>query len=596
MNLSFRHILIGLAFAIAAPSAIALDLPVKRINGKDYYYYTVQRNESLLSIAEKLGITRNDILRYNPAASDGVRNGTKLYLPVSEFAENDQSKSGLSESGETLRYKVQKGETLFGIAYHFSVTPEDIIKLNPEANSGIQAGDILLIPVKDADAAKAIAANLSSDESDTAPQKESEQNNATGTSEKQPSQSATVNVAATDKPTAPSNDVETAPVAIVENLDIEEVDDSATAAEKATVAVLMPLMLNDNTPDKQARTASDFIRGFMLGIKSMSETATPVDLRIYDTKDSADEIRNILANDELKDVDVVISPEEAGTLKLVLDATASADAYVMNLFSAQDTSYLVNPRAIQTYIPAQLMYEKAAQAVIDNYDDYTPVFLISKGGKSEKLPFTNYLREQFALSDIEPLEIAFDSMLTADDLVQLDRTGKYIFIPASGSLTEFNKFARALVNLREEYANPESITLFGYPDWTIFLGEAAERLHQLGAVIYSRFYADTSALGTRQFMTDFAESYGTKPMEQQVPSQAMLGYDSARFILSNLKANEGVFTPEDSEPFRGLQSTFMFAKADEEPGDDDVRTTGPVNQALYIIKFLPGEQVSVQVL
>ena len=55
MNLSLRHILIGLSIMAAVPSTIALDLPIKRINGKDYYYYQVKRNESLLSIAEDLG-------------------------------------------------------------------------------------------------------------------------------------------------------------------------------------------------------------------------------------------------------------------------------------------------------------------------------------------------------------------------------------------------------------------------------------------------------------------------------------------------------------------------------------------------------------
>ena len=111
----------------------------------------------------------------------------------------------------------------------------------------------------------------------------------------------------------------------------------------------------------------------------------------------------------------------------------------------------------------------------------------------------------------------------------------------------------------------------------------------------TRFYEDEYSPETRKFISDFTEAYGVKPIEQ-VPSQALLGYDSARYLLTNLKANKGVFTPEESAAFKGLQSTFMFVTADEEVANDDIRTTGPVNQALYIIKFLPGEQVSVQVL
>ncbi len=576
----------GLALAVAVPAASALDLPVKRINGKDYYYYMVQRNESLLSIAEKLGVTRDDILRNNPGASDGVRNGMRLYLPVEEFAETDKSKAGVSASGETLRYKVQKGETLFGIAYRFDITPDAIVALNPGANGGVSAGDILLIPAKGVDAEKLADNSIAQEVAPAAEVTEI----TTATTPVEESVPETTVVETTAEGAAEE------PVRASENIEIVEVVDDSTEVEKSTIAVLLPLMLEKGHQDKMARSASDFVRGFMLGINTMSENSVPVDLKVYDTNNSPEEIRAILGKPELQDVDVIISPEEAGAVKLVLDATTSSGAYVLNLFSAQDTSYLESPRAIQTYIPAALMYEKAAQALIDMYDDYTPVFLISKGGRSEKLPFTNYLREQFAASGVVPVELVFDSMLSSDDLQSLDREGKYVFIPASGSLTEFNKFSRALVNLRDEYADPTAIALFGYPDWTTFLGESAERLHQLGATIYSRFYCDETSLATHQFMTKFFEQYGVKPIEQQVPSQAMLGYDAARFLLTNLKANAGIFTPEDKEPFKGLQSTFMFVTADEEPGNDDVRTTGPVNQALYIIKFMPGEQVSVQVL
>lgn len=576
----------GLALAVAVPAASALDLPVKRINGKDYYYYMVQRNESLLSIAEKLGVTRDDILRNNPGASDGVRNGMRLYLPVEEFAETDKSKAGVSASGETLRYKVQKGETLFGIAYRFDITPDAIVALNPGANGGVSAGDILLIPAKGVDAEKLADNSIAQDVAPVAEVTEV----ATAATPVEESAPETAVVETTAEGAAEE------PVRASENIEIVEIVDDSTEVEKSTIAVLLPLMLEKGHQDKMARSASDFVRGFMLGINTMSENTAPVDLKVYDTNNSPEEIRAILGKPELQDVDVVISPEEAGAVKLVLDATTSSGAYVLNLFSAQDTSYLESPRAIQTYIPAALMYEKAAQALIDMYDDYTPVFLISKGGRSEKLPFTNYLREQFAASGVVPVELVFDSMLSSDDLQSLDREGKYVFIPASGSLTEFNKFSRALVNLRDEYADPTSIALFGYPDWTTFLGESAERLHQLGATIYSRFYCDETSLATHQFMTKFFEQYGVKPIEQQVPSQAMLGYDAARFLLTNLKANAGIFTPEDREPFKGLQSTFMLVTADEEPGNDDIRTTGPVNQALYIIKFMPGEQVSVQVL
>ena len=62
-------------------------------------------------------------------------------------------------------------------------------------------------------------------------------------------------------------------VAENENTEIIEVVEDTVQAEKANIAVLMPLMLNENNPDKHTRASNDFIRGFMLGMKSMSDQA-----------------------------------------------------------------------------------------------------------------------------------------------------------------------------------------------------------------------------------------------------------------------------------------------------------------------------------
>ncbi len=67
----------------------ALDLPIRTINGVRYYYYEVRKNETVYGVSQRLGISRADIVRHNPAAADGLRRGTTLYFPVAEYAGND---------------------------------------------------------------------------------------------------------------------------------------------------------------------------------------------------------------------------------------------------------------------------------------------------------------------------------------------------------------------------------------------------------------------------------------------------------------------------------------------------------------------------
>lgn len=596
MKFKLRHLALGVLLSSAFAVAVAVDLPVKRVNGHDYYYYEVKRGETLLQIAEKLGITRDNILRYNPSASDGLRAGTNLYLPVDKFSASADDNSAQPDAG-MLRYKVQKGETLYGIAYRFNVTPASLVALNPKADYGVKAGDILLVPGENVspEMLAEIRESMASDKASQA---------APATASEAPVEKGETTMA---EPSA----IPVEPTVAPANADIPAADDALynrrlkpveaptamipAPADTPNVALLAPLDIHGDTQGKHARNALDFVRGFLMGIDNMRDGALPVNVRIVDTRGSNATASAVLSASDLADLDLVIAPDEPSGLVTVLSDVKGRDCYVLNLFAAQDTSYLVNPQSVQTYIPSHLMYEKAGEALLDNYGDYTPVFLIARGGKSEKLPFTNYLRELFANGDIAYEEISFDGVLSSDQLSALSREGRYVFIPASGAHSEFTKFSRALLNFKGEFVNPDDVAVFGYPDWTAFIDESMENLHNLGAMVYTRFYKNADSVASQEFSDEFERLYATKPLER-LPSQAMLGYDAAGYILTNLANNSNVFNPEDGRPYSGIQSTFMFLPSDSEDMTDEVRTTGPVNQALYIVKYLPDNHVSVEVM
>lgn len=560
--------------ALAATGAQALDLPVKTINGRQYYYYAVRRGETLLEVARRLGVSRDDIVRYNTSAADALRQGTTLYLPVDEFSRVESPRAAAeapaAAAGRTTRpmaYRVERGETLFGVCHRFGVTTEAVVALNPSADQGIRAGQILTIPagarldgqVPVTPAPPVATADDADDELEPV------------------------------DPAAVSGERSLRPVAGPSVAVAPEAPEADTV--RASVAVMLPLMLGGDAQAKQARSATEFVKGFMLALDEGRTDAWPMDVRIYDTAGRPDTVAALLARPECADFSLIVSPDDAATFSAIVNAPDSpADAWLLNLMAVQDTSYMTDSRVMQYNVPHNVMYAEAAESLMSTFDGYTPVFLIAKGGKSEKLPLTDYLRSQYAELGIEPIDMVFEGMLSAQELESLSPEGRYVFIPASGSLTEFNKFARTLLTYKENAADPAQVALFGYPDWTTFRNDALENLHKLGAVIYSRFYADAGDERVKAFAAKFAETYGA-PMLELVPSQAMLGYDTACYIMANIKANRGDFYAEWSEPYRGLQSTFMFTDA-----ESDHELDGTANSAVYIITFLPGDEVSVQVL
>lgn len=575
-------------------AAQALDLPVKTINGRQYYYYAVRRGETLPEVARRLGVSRDDIVRYNTSAADALRQGTTLYLPVDEFSRVESprpaAEAPAAAAGRTTRpmaYRVERGETLFGVCHRFGVTTEAVVALNPSADQGIRAGQILTIPA---------GARLGGQLPAEAP------------AEAEAGAEQPAEAAATTEPAAAaaaSDDAEGGlvpvdPAAVSGERSLRPVagpgvavapDVPAADTVRASVALMLPLMLGGDAQAKQARSATEFVKGFMLALDEGRTEAWPMDVHVYDTAGRPDTVATLLSRPECADFSLIVSPDDGATFSAIVNAPDSpADAWLLNLMAVQDTSYVTDSRVMQYNVPHNVMYAEAAESLMSTFDGYTPVFLIAKGGKSEKLPLTDYLRSQYAELGIEPIDMVFEGMLSAQELESLSPEGRYVFIPASGSLTEFNKFARTLLTYKENAADPSQVALFGYPDWTTFRNDALENLHRLGAVIYSRFYADANDPRVKAFGEKFAETYGA-PMLELVPSQAMLGYDTGCYILANIKANGGDFDADWSEPYRGLQSTFMFTDA-----ESDHEIGGTANSAVYIITFLPGDEVSVQVL
>lgn len=583
MKMYIRHIAMALAIAASA-SSWALDLPVKTINGKSYYYYAVRRGDTILSVARSLGVTRDDIVKYNPSSADVLRQGTTLYLPVDEFRDvvSPSAAPAAPISGQATKpfpYKVQRGETLFGISHRFGITPDDIVAINPDANRGIKAGQTLMIPS---------GARL-----DTSVPVEPTEVRAVETAE-QPAPPAEVPADSpaeepvTVKPLPePPRELTPVPGPVMATVPDDSADEDTV---RPAVAILLPLSLQGDSQEKNARSATEFAKGFMLGLRSERDNAWPMDVYVYDNAESTDTIKTILGRPDSPDLSLLITSEAAPAVGAAISALGDRDTYVLNLMAVNDTTYLTDSRMMQYNVPHDIMYAKAGEALMMAFDGYTPVFLISKGGRSEKLPFTDYIRSEYASMGVLPLEIAFEGMLSSRELEELDPNGRYVFIPGSGSLTEFNKFARALITLREAAPDPSRIGVFGYPDWTIFRNDALESLHRLGAVIYSRFYADATSAEVKDFAAAFEAEYGA-PMLEQVPSQALLGYDTARYVMANIRAGHGNFDAGWDEPFTGLQSTFMFVDA-EGPRTID----GTANQAVYIIAFLPGDEVEITVL
>lgn len=560
--------LFAAAMLLASTAALfALDLPTRKVNGEDCYYYTVKNQETIYGVSTKLGISRAAILKYNPGAADGLREGMRLYFPVKDFG------SGYGNATSTVKHTVKKGETLFGIANKYNSSVDAILALNPSANSGVKEGQTLLIPGMSEDVVD-----------DTAAEPRQPVNTPAAEPEVihvgEAPEVDTLSIVKADS-VAPAEDEDASPFA------------PSSYVQRHTVAVMMPFMLDEEKVSKPANLATDFYKGLLVAADSLGASAPAVDILVYDTNNSTQRVRHYLDNEpRLRQADLIIAPDNAEHLALIADFGKRNNITVLNNFVVRDTTYVGNPMVLQTNIPSNNMYRLALDAFMSNLGTMTPVILDNLSGRHDKAPFIEMLKQRLDNEGIMPIVVEYDGNLHNETLVEQlgepNENSRFMFIPTSGNLGEFNKLAPGLEKYRQNaYLQGGEIRLFGFPEYTTFRGDALESLHKLDTTIYSRFFLDTTSSGYKNVNESFIRHFG-RGMADGVPAQGLLGFDTGNYIFNVLAGNPVNFRTGASESWNGVQNSFMFA--------DTENTEGKVNRSIYIIRYLPGDAIDSIVL
>lgn len=575
----FRSLLISMA-CLAAVSAAAMDLPVKSVNGKPYYYYVVKKGDTVYSLTSRLGITRKQLVESNPSAADILKTGDTLYFAVDKFGDGkpveiEPEENAAQQPTDIIIHKVKKGETLYGISRQYKVDTEAIVALNPSARLGVKTGATLRIPV---------ASKTEVEE----PQSEAQ------TVEEEP-----VRTVPDLKPTPTVQPVRQTPVEISESpaetsdeesvieTDDESADDEVVAdsvvRRQASIAVLLPFMLESETPGRQAELFTDFYKGLLIAADTLSNRGDSLKIYAFDTMGDMTRLKELLEDDAVKNASVIIAPDNGSQLAAIADAVRGSETKVINVFNVKDSLFVNHPEVIQTNTPHTVMYAKAVDAMQRIYPDCTPVVIRNKSGRTDKAEFIDYMLGVYRSKGVEPVEIEYDGALVASQLESLPNDGtKYVIVPSSGSLSEFNKFIHAIVTVKAS----RDIALFGYPDWTAFRNDAESLLHAADATVFSRFYYDADSFDTRSLNQAFMRWYGSEMMEV-VPNQGVLGYDIGNLLIRNLRVNDGLFNAADGN-YTGVQSSFDFG-CSSDSGDG-----GFYNNEIYILRFTPGRRVERQ--
>ena len=136
--------------------------------GQRFVKHRVAAGETLSAISRRYRVSLDQLTAANPQIKNGLGVGQIVFVPRPAAGKTTAAASGGSSPAPSTaavvvpaHYTVARGETLFGIARRFQLTPEELIKLNKLPGNGtVRVGQQLLLTATEAGtpAARTVAA------------------------------------------------------------------------------------------------------------------------------------------------------------------------------------------------------------------------------------------------------------------------------------------------------------------------------------------------------------------------------------------------------------------------------------------------------
>jgi LysM repeat protein len=493
---------------------------------RDYSFHTIQAKETLYSLSVKYNVPAAAIVEANPGLSVATFSiGKNIRIPRTVAAEKPVQQQEKQYVFKEIEYKVERRETLYRISRKFNVSTENLIARNPDLKNGVKAGMLLIIPVEEeVTVAKPSAAAQEKD----------------------------------------ANALLSAPAKL-------------NKPDTINLVLLLPFMIDEAMPSTNATRFIEYYEGMLLAIDSLRNKGVNIRLTLYDCGSGTRKLNEILKEEALRNAHLIIggAVDNEQIAPIAAFARKNGIRYVIP-FSSRNDDVLSNAYVFQVNTPHSYLYAKAAQAAYDMFFDYNIIF-VETNEQDKKMDFIHTFKLELSQRKVVFNDLVYKAETFNSDLETLIRRDKRnVIIPTSGSLEALNKIRSPLRTFVETH--PEVIlSLFGYPEWQTYVSECLEDFFILNTYIYTHFYADNMSPDIARFYTKYKIWY-SKNLGSTYPKYGILGFDTGMFFLDAIYHYglnfESVLNRIN---YKSLQTGFSFQRVNN--------WGGFINTNLFIVHY-----------
>ena len=575
--------------------------------------HEVKQGETLYGLAKSYGTTIDELIAVNPGSENGIKIGQKLMIPTSRTIERaavdadkqvhdafSQNSAPIAPLGSDPVYQIiNDGEDIYTIAKHYNTSIESILINNPglKPDEYVAGTKIKVVPntavpfiyervgrrnykyeVKRGETYASIATDNGISEAEL---------KAANPDLKKVKKDKTIIL---PKPYTEqvTGDMATIPVEelrayyqpriqdLYENLVAKRLEN------EVNIALVLPFQLHKSAPPKQAYLYTDYYKGFLLAMDSVSRiTNRHINIKVYDTQHNLNVTDSILALPELKSMNMIIAPSEPQQLARINAFGKANGVPVMNCFTTKNEDYLDNPYVYQVNTPTNEMMHDVMKWFDEQFKGYNVVFL-NASSESDKEMF-EHMRTHINRKKYPTATINVSGDLTYNDISnQMNPGSKYVFIPSSGDKALVKKYIKALKQVKNERFDCD-LSLIAYPEYVLYLKDYQTDLQDVDTYMFTRFF-NAKGFRTRDLEAAYKTNFGGEPLSA-VPNMAIYGYDTGMYLLKSLGV-DGIID-EETPLYKGIQTSFRWERGDN--------WRGYTNQAIEVVHFSTDHQITVHV-
>ena len=509
---------------------------------KKYVQYKVKEGESMRVIAKKLDMKTKDLLRLNPDVSRNPEANTVIIIPNKDLKKGtinkDNNKDVVAGSNtgkedsktvvisekqkqrnlliaelekEFKIHEVKKGDTFYSLTRFYNVTREDLINLNPALSEGLKLGQLIkIMPIDE----------------------------------------------------------------FIEEDELLYKDDIKRGVS-VKAAIMLPFRAAElealSSKDifensKLSNIVTDFYLGAEIAIDSLRKQGVELDVTVFDTGKNSTKIKTIVAENNLKDNDVIIGPLYSEEVQFLADNVNTS--IVFPVYSKKQSKF-TSSRIIKTSPNKDLFRDKLLKYIEGNF--YDGNIIIVGDGKTESNSSANKIREILKSHD----SINSVSLITPKDGYIKKSKFTDVLKPKMKNIvvitTSDNIIVASAINSLISLPAETTATVFTFDKVSAFDNIDNAKLAHLGFTYVSDEYVREDAFKAMDFNRKYLAKNGVLPS-----SYATKGFDVTYDVLMRLASGNSLKSTLDEGYSYRVETKFDYT-------DKAFKTTE--NKGLFIVKY-----------